>query len=80
MGRGLSRVLLLVGLLGALLISLGLAASGTPGDEWRIQDHVILEDEVMTVERNITVVEGGWLDLLCQHVLTNAVHRRCWRG
>ena len=63
MGRGLSRVLLLVGMLGALLISLGLAASGTPGDEWRIQDHVILEDEVVTVEQNITVVEGGWLDL-----------------
>jgi parallel beta-helix repeat protein len=50
-------------LLGALCISLGLVVSANPGDDWRIQDHVVLEDEVMFVERNITVVEGGWLDL-----------------
>ena len=75
MRRGLRRALLLVGLLVALCTSLGLAASGTPGDEWRIQDHVILEDEVMTVERNITVIEGGWLDLRGATLIFNNTER-----
>jgi nitrous oxidase accessory protein NosD len=56
-------------LLGVLILFLGcvfvhsvLQANASPA--WAIDDHVVLEEQDLVVEQNITVMDNGWLDIL----------------